>query len=156
MPARRDGCRAERILAAVALGRLRSDAGRLRPVASGALDDAHQAEVADAHRAGRRLDAAAEKLADREPDDRAVDGLRSAVLGAAVEARAPYKPGAGPSAARSFAGREPADAAVELELQGARLVRPELTAAHSRLLEEPQEHSPRAAPHAGLPELLEH
>lgn len=72
-----------------------------------------------------------------------------------MEARAPCKPDAALSAARSFAGQEAVDAEVELELRGARFVQLEQTAAHSRPPEEPQEHSPPAVPHAGLPELLE-
>lgn len=102
-------------------------------------------------RAARRLDAAAEKLAVLELDDRAADGLRSAVLDAVVEERELCKPDAALFAARSFSARELADAAVELVLRGARFVRLELTAARSRLLEEQQEHSPPGVPHAGLP-----
>lgn len=155
MRARPGGCRDELALAAVALDRHRSDADRLRPVASGASDGVLPDGAVDARRAGRRLDAAAEKLAGRERDGRAVDGLQSAVPDAAVEALAPYKPDAGPSAARSFADRAPADAAVELELPAGRFVRLELMA-HSRLAAELQEHSPPAVRHAGLRELLEH
>ena len=81
--------------------------------------------------------------------------MRSAVPGAAVVEQELCKPDAALSAARSFAGRELADAAVELELPGARLVRLELMAAHSRLPEAQQEHSPPAVPHAGLPALQE-
>ena len=84
-----------------------------------------------------------------------MDGLRSAALDAVVEARAPYKLDADLSAARSFSGPEPVDAAVELELPASQFVRLELTAAHSRLLEELLGHSPVAVPHAGLPVLLE-
>lgn len=82
-------------------------------------------------------------------------GLRSAALDAVVEARAPYKPDAALSAARSFADRAPVDAAVERELTASQFVQMEPMAVHSRLLEEPQEHSPLAVPHAGLPEWQE-
>ena len=106
-------------------------------------------------RAGRRRDADAEKLADLELDARAADGLRSAVLDAAVEEQALYKPGADLFAARSFAGQEPADAAAERERPDVQLVQLGLTAP-SRPAEGPQERSPPAVPHAELPELLEH
>ncbi len=155
MRARPGGCRDELALAAGVLDRLRSDEDRLRPVASGASDGVLPDGAGDARRAGRRLDAAAEKLADLERGDRAADGLRSAVLAAAVEVRALYKPDAALSAARSFSGREPVDAAAELELLAARFVRLERIAAHSRLAAELQEHSPPAVRHAGLPVLLE-
>jgi hypothetical protein len=154
--ARPGGCRDELALAAEVLDRLRSDEDRLRPVASGASDGVLPDGAGDARRAGRRLDAAAEKLADLERGDRAADGLRSAVLDAAEEAQGLYKPDAGLSAARSFADREPVmDAAAELELPAARFVRLELIAAHSRLAAELPEHSPPAVRHAGLPVLLE-
>ena len=121
MLARRVGCRDELALAVAALGQLQADAD-LNLAASGASAGVLPAEVADALRAGRRLDAGAEKLVDLELGVRAVGGLRSAVRVAEAAAQAPYKPDAGPSAARSFAGREPAGAAVERERLDAQLV----------------------------------
>ena len=103
----------------------------------------------------RRPDAAAEKLADLELDDRAADGWQSAVLDAAVEVPELCKPDAALSAARSFSGRELEDAEAELELLDAQLVRLELTAAHSLPAAGPQEHSPPAVPLAEQAVLLE-
>ena len=80
--------------------------------------------MADGFLAHRQQDAVAEKLAVRELDVRAAGGLRSAGLDAAVQVLVPYKPDADPSAARSFAGQEPAGAAGEPERPDEQLAQP--------------------------------
>ena len=80
--------------------------------------------MADGFLAHRQQAAGAEKLADLELGVRAADGSRLAGLDAAVQVQVPYKPDADPSAARSSAGQEPADAAVEPEQSDAQFAQP--------------------------------
>ena len=100
------------------------------------------------------LVADAEKWADPELVFLALDGWQSAVLVALAKAQVLCKPAAALFAARSFVGREPADAAVELERQAAQLAPPEPSEWCWLQVLGPQEHSrpgrPRGEPRASL------
>lgn len=81
-----------------------------------AWDDVRRDEAAYEHRAQHCRVADAEKLADRERDDRVQDAdPQKARLRLERVEPVPCRPGEGPSAARSFAAEEFADARAQRE-----------------------------------------
>ena len=151
----RDGFRDGSVRAAAVRGRRQWDAVRLNRFESDAWAGVRRDAVADAIREVRRRRAGdAEKWAGREPGVRERDGWRSAGRDeeqwadrdAAAWAPAPCTPGAGQSAAQSFAVRvaEQGELVQPERAVWARLLEVQMPEAHSLAQREQQEPARRA------------